>query len=177
MGNVTTGATEARCDAGHAPSVMASAVNREATPSALAPMSARRAQSGERRYPDELGNELGELGAQPNDGDEEEYVALEEDGGERGAVQEPAKAMEQTLFAPSPSPSTVAAASSTPTTAPGPLSLLPSPLPRVGATNAYLNPRLAAAASITAHPRARRAAPHAPVACALDEREREIRKR
>uniref|UniRef100_A0A0E0HE87 Uncharacterized protein n=1 Tax=Oryza nivara TaxID=4536 RepID=A0A0E0HE87_ORYNI len=55
--------------------------------------------------------------------------------------------MEQTLSAPSPSPFTVAAASSTPTTAPGPLSLLPSPLPRVGATNAYLNPRLAAAAS------------------------------
>ncbi|KAB8098958.1 hypothetical protein EE612_028721 [Oryza sativa] len=47
-----------------------------------------------RRYPDGLGDELGELGAQADEGDEEEDESLEEDGGERGAVGERARAME-----------------------------------------------------------------------------------
>lgn len=155
MGNVTTGAMDAlrrracaeRDERRRAESDEAHAL------AALQPDERQEEPNpGRRRYPDELGNELGELGAQPNDGDEEEDVALEEDGGERGAVREPARAMEQTLSAPSPSPFTVAAATSTPTTAPGPLSLLPSPIPRVGATNAYLNPRLAAATSVHCSP-------------------------
>ncbi|KAF0905701.1 hypothetical protein E2562_008779 [Oryza meyeriana var. granulata] len=55
--------------------------------------------------------------------------------------------IEQSLSAPSPSPS-AAAAASTPTAAPSPFSSSPSPLPRAGAANAYINPRLAAAAAI-----------------------------
>ncbi|XP_047075400.1 protein SMAX1-like [Lolium rigidum] len=52
--------------------------------------------------------------------------------------------IEQSLTSPSPSSS---AAASSPATTPTPFSPSPSPLPRAGTASAYLNPRLAAAAS------------------------------